>query len=259
MGPKIRNDGNDADSSDPPAPRQDGATQSQAFDEFFNNPALGKDLRTKGVRGGTATIASQAGRFLIGTAGTAVLARILTPGDFGLLAMIAAFTRFLTLFKDLGLSTATIQRKDISHEQVNSLFWINAAIGLGIAILTVAAAPLVARFYGRSELLWITIVLAIPFVFSGLALQHTALLRRQMRFGAIAVIQVVSAAAGAVAGIIAAWMGAQYWALVVGMIVTNIVTLVVTWRLCRWRPGGPRVTSDSRELISFGGQITAAN
>ena len=120
-------------------------------------------MRGKAVRGGLATVAAQVLKFLIKGSALVVLARLLKPTDFGLVAMVAAFTGFVTLFKDLGLSMATVQRDQITQEQVSTLFWIN--VGLSVVLMGIAAAlaPAVAWFYGEPSLTLIMLAVAIVY------------------------------------------------------------------------------------------------
>jgi O-antigen/teichoic acid export membrane protein len=111
------------------------------------------------------------------------------------------------MFKDMGLSMATVQRAEISHAQVSTLFWINVAISTIIMGLTAALAPAIAWFYGEPRLTWITVTLAAGFLFAGLTVQHQALLRRNMRFDTLAVIEITSLVGGIGVGIISAWHG----------------------------------------------------
>ena len=110
------------------------------------------------------------------------MARLLRPADYGLIGMVAFFTNFVAMFKDLGLSVATIQKSEISRAQVSTLFWLNVGFSVAITALTIVLSPLVAWFYGDPRLMAITAVTATGFVLGGLTVQHEALLRRQMRF-----------------------------------------------------------------------------
>src|SRR6266850_5615981 len=101
-------------------------------------------LKHKTLRGGAVTVVSQGIRFVIYTGSTVVMARLLSPADFGLVGMVTAVTGFLAVFKDAGLSVATIQRDVVTREQVSTLFWINTAVGLALAAVCLIAAPLVA-------------------------------------------------------------------------------------------------------------------
>ena len=186
-----------------------------------------------------------------------VLARLLPPAAFGLLAMIAAVGLVLDLLKDLGLSSATIQKPDLAHSQVSALFWINAAAGILLAVALVLAAPLLAAFYDQSELGPVTRWLALGFVLSGFTVQHWALLRRQMRFAAIAGLETVADYAGFAVAIALALAGKGYWALVVQRLVSPAVLMVGSWVICRWRPGRPASTG-MRGLLHFGASVTGS-
>jgi O-antigen/teichoic acid export membrane protein len=188
-----------------------------------------------------------------------LLARLLTPEDYGLYGMVAVVINFVQMFKELGLSAATIQKKEINHQQVSTLFWINVAVGIVLAVIVIALAPVVALFYGEPRLQHILVALASVFVFSGLTVQHQALLRRQMHFTSLAKINVISMAVATVAAMVAAWYGAGYWALVLISIVTAIANVIGVWLACSWRPGLPVWKAEIGEMLAFGGNITGFN
>ena len=148
------------------------------FSHVFETDHLRAGLEGRSVRGGVLTLTSQGAQFLIQTLATVVLARLLVPADFGLVAMVTAVTGLAATFADLGLSEATIQRKEISHGQISILFWINVAIGVGLMLLTAALAPALAWFYGEPRLKNITLLLSLTFLISGLRVQHDALLNK---------------------------------------------------------------------------------
>lgn len=217
------------------------------------------DLKERSVRGGAVTIAAQIVKMAAQFTTIIVLARLLAPSAFGLVAMTAAAVAFLELFKDLGLSAATVQRPVLTHGQVSTMFWLNVGLGLLAAALTAALAPLLARFYGEHALVGITLCLAAGFIVSGFSTQHLALLRRQMRFGALAALQVGSELAGMAAAIGAALAGAGYWALVVQRLVWVAVLTAGAWSLCAWRPGRAASLAEVRELLHFGGNVAISN
>jgi PST family polysaccharide transporter len=185
-----------------------------------------------------------------------ILSRLLPPHAFGLLAMIAALTEILEQIKDFGLSAATIQKTDITHEQVTALFWINSMAGVAAALTLFAGAPLLAQFYGQPELTDITRWLALAFIISGATTQHWALLRRQMRFSTIAWIDVGSELLGMATAVAAALAGAGFWALVAQRIVYTAAVMLATWSTSRWRPGWPRRCPGMKSLLVFGGSVT---
>ncbi len=211
------------------------------------------------MRGGLTTFSAQGLRFGLHFISTVVLARLLTPADFGLIAMVTAITNFALVFKDLGLSTATVQRDCIDHRQVSTLFWINVAMGAVLAVLVACCAPVAAWFYRDPRLVPVMVMLATAFVFGGLTVQHQALLRRGMRFAALGAAEVSGMALAVAAAIIAARLGAGYWALVLLHVGIPFGTAVGVWIACPWRPGRPARRSGIRPMLGFGGHITAFN
>jgi len=226
---------------------------------FFDTEYLKADLKGRSVRGGAVTMTAQGASFFLRMGSTVVLARLLTPQDFGLIAMVTAVTSFAMMFKDMGLSMATVQRAEINHNQISTLFWINVVLSLCIMLVTAALAPAIAWFYGEPRLTWITLALAGAFIFGGFTIQHQALLRRQMRFGALALIQIVSMAAGIAVAIVSAWYGAGYWSLVLMQLVNVITSTIGVWLTCSWRPGLPVRRSGVRPMLAFGGNLTGFN
>ena len=151
-------------------------------DQHFATGHLLANLKGRTVSSGAVTAVAQAAQFALNFLSIVVLARLLAPQDFGLVAMVATVMGFLRIFNDAGLSTATVQRDKITHAQVSNLFWANVALG-GLASLVLAvSAPAIAWFYREPRLVGVTLALAITFLLSASTVQHLALLKRQMRF-----------------------------------------------------------------------------
>jgi len=227
--------------------------------DFFDTTHLSGDLKERSVRGGAVTMAGQGAKFLLRMSSTVILARLLTPEDYGLIAMVAVLTNFVMMFKDIGLSTATIQRAEINQKQISTLFWINVVVSLVIMLVMTAMAPVISWFYGRPRLTLVTIALSGTFIFSGLTIQHQALLRRQMHFGKLAVIDISAMLVSVIVAVVSAWYGAGYWALVIMQLVSAISIAVGVWIACDWRPGLPRRGAGVGSMLAFGGNITSFN
>lgn len=187
---------------------------------------------------------------------TAVLARLLSPRDFGLVAMAMTVSGFLQVFKEAGLSTATVQREDITDAQVSNLFWINLGVS-GLASMAMAvSAPLIAQFFHQPQVAGISVVLAGSFLLDGLAVQHMALLNRQMRFKLISAIEIGSVAAGFLVGLGMALRGWGYWSLVGATLSTAAIRSMATWAVLPWRPKQPTRRSGTGSLVHFGADLT---
>ncbi len=233
------------------------AASQQTFNNFSTDH-LQADLKGRSVRGGLLTLTSQGAQFILQSVATIVLAHMLTPADFGLVAMVTAITGLGQAFADLGLSEATIQHPEINHDQVSKLFWVNVAFGLGLTIVTACLAPFLAWFYHEPRLRAITYVVSFTFLIGGLRVQHDALLQRNMRFMALAIRDVTAYALAVPAAIFLAWRGAGYWAIVALPLVLNMIQMTLSWAMARWIPGLPRRDARIRHLISFGGSVAAS-
>lgn len=185
-----------------------------------------------------------------------ILARQLGPKDFGLVGMVTAFTGVLNLFRDFGLSTATVQRSSVTEEQISTLFWINVGVGCGLGAVAIALAPIMVGFYHEPRLFWITVVLAVGFLFNAAGVQHSAVLQREMRFTALAIINVVALLLSSIIGVIMAESGFGYWALVTMTITYPFASTIGMWVTTAWVPGLPKRGIGLHSMIRFGGAIT---
>jgi len=234
------------------------AAQSDAHhQQHFATDHLLPNLRQRTISSGLITAVAQGIQFVLNLAYIMVLARLLTPQEFGLVAMVTIVMDFLRIFQDPGLSTATVQRQQITHAQVSNLFWVNFSVGGVTTLLVAASAPAIAWFYREPQLVGITLALSITFLLSSSAVQHIALLNRQMRFGMIAIINVVSLLTGYLTSIGMALRGYGYWALVGASVIQAAVSLVLALLISRWRPRLPSRSAETLGLLSFGANITA--
>lgn len=210
------------------------------------------DLGTRAARGVMVSVAGQGLRIGIQVLSVLLLARLLTPGDYGLLAMVLAVIGVAEVFRDLGLSTAAIRARELSEAQRTNLFWLNAALGLLLSVAAFVAAPLVAALFGRPELEDMTRALAWVFLLSGLATQYRADLTRRMRFGRLVVADVLSPLTGLAVAFALALGGAGYWVLIAQQLVQYAVMTVVVVSAGRWLPGRPDRRAPMGDLLRFG-------
>lgn len=202
---------------------------------------------------------AQGVKLVIQLASIAILARLLAPSDFGLVAMVTVFTGLAMQLTDGGLSAATVQQDIVTHGQVSNLFWVNGLLGTMLCLFCVVISPVVAMLYGETRVSEIMAVMSFVFIISGFSVQHKALLVREMRFKAISAIEIVSMAVGLVACIVAAISDMKYWALVIGPIAQASTASVLRWFNVRWVPGWMHRGSGVRPMLSFGKDVTAAN
>lgn len=226
---------------------------------FSKAAGPGEDLKASTIRGGAVMLAAEGVDFFLRFASMVVLARLLLPEHFGVIAMVTAITTIAERIKDLGLSVATVQRDRITHEQVSNLFWLNVAIGAILMLVVAALGPALAAFYNEPRLLPIALAIATSFLWSGLVVQHQALLRRQMRFGTLAIIQIAASVVSLAVAVGMALADFGYWALVAREVLRNLLLALGTWIAMPWLPSRPSRGTGVRSMVMFGGDVTAFN
>ncbi len=237
----------------------DMVEERAAGTESGTRESAARDLRHSTTRGALASVAGQGATLVLRTGAMIIMARLLTPKDFGLVGMAAAATGLLNLIKDAGLGVAMVQRDVITDKQASALFWINLALGVGLFAVCIALAPAFVAFYGVPSLFWITVALGSGFIFNGAASQHRAFLQRHMRFGAMAMIDTIALIVSMVLAIGMALAGFRYWALV-GMAVSQpAVAAVGAWVASRWIPDRPQRAPGIQSMLMFGGKVTLSN
>lgn len=215
-------------------------------------------LGATALHGGLVTGTAQVVKIGLQLLSIVVLARLLLPEDFGLVASVAPIIAFITLFQDLGLQQAVIQKQDISNRQLNQVFWVMGLVGVISVVIVVATAPAAATFYRDPRITMIAIAATLPLFFGSLTAMPISLMTRNLKFTRLAVNDVLAAAFGFFAAIAAAYQGLGYWALIIGTAVTSFVLLVATWIAARWIPDLPDLKLD-RQILSFGANLTGFN
>jgi len=193
-------------------------------------------LKNDAVKGIKWASASQLGRQVIQYTTTIILAALLTPSDFGLMAMAIVIIGFLEIFKDLGTAAAIIQNQNLSEESLSSIFWVNVGFGVFVAILIFLAAPLGAEFYNNSKVEDILRVLSISFIFSSFGIVHKKLLEKEMKFDVLAKIELIGVAIGATVGISCALLDFGVWSLVFQSVAISLITTSLLWIMYSWKP-----------------------
>ncbi|MEM6333631.1 MAG: lipopolysaccharide biosynthesis protein [Planctomycetota bacterium] len=226
----------------------------------FNRPDPFAEVSTRNLggkarRGGAITAGSQLVRLFIQLARTAVLARLIEPFDFGLIATVVVYTQVLSVFAESGLSGAAVQSKTLNRRQAATLFWINIAIGALLTLIMIALAWPIAWVYDQPELFAIVSVSSFGFLISAVAQQHLALLRRQLRWWSVSSVPVVSMLVSTAVAIAVAQYSPTYWALVAMTLSYAITTAVMAPLLTGWLPGRPGPLRESADLLRFGSHM----
>ena len=241
-----------------PAPDTGGPLRHSGTKELLNaswNSGV-RDLKEKTIRGGAARLVGYTARSLVRLGALIILAHLLDPTDFGLVAMVTVFTGVFEVFATGGLSTATVQRAEVSDAQISTLFWFNVAIGALLALLCLAAAPVISRFFNDPRTALIIISVAPAFIVNATGVQHLALLQRELRYLTLAAIEVGSEIVAAAIAISMAVAGFGYWAIVASVFTCPLVVTIGAWAASGWIPGRPRGIRDVSTMLLFGGTIT---
>jgi O-antigen/teichoic acid export membrane protein len=215
-----------------------------------------QDIKGKVLRGGLAKLCGQGAMSGLRVGFLIILARLLGPNDFGLVAMVTGVTAVLELFTTAGLSSAAVQRATITQDQQSTLFWINILVGVILALLCWSLAPLLVAFYHEPRLFWPTVAIGTAFIFSSAGVQQNALLQRQMRYVALTAIEVISQLASVCVGVFLAFAGYGYWALVGAAVVLPATMTICLWVVTGWIPGRPRWDTELPSMLRFGGTVT---
>lgn len=181
-----------------------------------------------------------------------LLARLLTPADYGVFAMVTPFVWLLVTMGDLGLASAVLQQPDLNGRQASAIFQVNALAGLALAGLLLACSPLLGFFYGDPRVTEIAAILSLVLVFSGFTAVQQALLRRALHFDVLLRAQIASSAVSSAVAIVLAWNGAGYWALVARALVDPLVYSSVAWVSAAWWPRHAEWGEATKTLLRFG-------
>ena len=217
------------------------------------------ELRGASVRGSAMGVGALALQSAVQVGSVAILARLLAPSDFGLVAMALTFVSLLLSVADFGLVMASTQSKRISDDQLSTLFWLNVAGGLILAMLTGGLSVLFARVYSEPRLVGVALVLSCQFIALGIGAQHEAIVRRELKYVAFYGINAGSQVVGLAAGVVGAFVGIGFWALVGQIVVAQIVRTSLLWWKTGWRPRRILMIASVRPMLQFGMKLAPAS
>jgi O-antigen/teichoic acid export membrane protein len=188
-----------------------------------------------------------------------VLARLLTPHDWGLAAMVVAFSSFVVVFTDNALGTALVQRRQLTEGDRSTVFWVNVGIGLVLTLSALALAGPLARFYGEPDVEPLFAVFSVIFLIRSLGTTQAALLTREMEFRNLEIPAMAASLVGAVAGITIALADYGAWAIIGQQVTEAVIWTALLWRLSPWRPSLTFSTASIRRLGAFAGNVFGEN
>ena len=219
-----------------------------------------EEVNRRSGHGALISLSARLGNLFLTLIAQAILGRLLNPAEYGVYAMGMTALTFLLLFREFGLQAAGVQKERLSYAEASFLFWANFALIFTLGLIGVLTAPVVAHFYGSPQVTQVLVTMSIAAIIGGASAQHTMILRRQLRFTAIAVIDMTALACGVVAGLIVGWLRHDVWALLAMYLVQQGVTSILSFVISGWVPGRPDFDRATHmPMLRFGAGVTAAN
>ncbi len=213
-------------------------------------------LESRTVRGIGWTATSRIAQLLMSIVISAILARLLTPSDFGLIAMVLVFSNFVAIFSGFGFSSAIVQKKEVSDEALSSTFWINVGLGTLLTLALAASAPLIAAFYSQPRLTSIVVFISTTFFITSFANVPHALLTKRMNFKALAIINVCAIGISGPIAIFLAFSGYGVWSLAWYTVLTTVFAAIFTCIYARWVPHFLLGRQHMKGLLGYGANLT---
>jgi len=208
---------------------------------------LDSKIRSGVAWSGLTQVATQLASLVI----TVILTRLLSPQDFGLIAMILVFTGFATVFADMGFGAALVQKLDLGQHHKNAVFWLSVAVGAVMTLVVAAAAPYIASFYGTPALQPLTVAISVVFFINAFSTVQTALLQKAMEFRTLAAAQLTAMVISGGIAIYLAFGGFGVWSLVAQYVSFCLVNVAALWALAAWRPDLSLRWDALKELTKF--------
>jgi PST family polysaccharide transporter len=219
----------------------------------------GRDLKSDVTSGLGWTAVGRAAQQIVQFGLSVVLARLLSPKDYGLMAMSMVFTGFAGMLADAGFNTAIVQRKELKESHTHTVFWMTFGSGLALTLITFVLSPWLADFFKAPSLKPIFRVIALNFIFGGIGNVPSALLQRRMQFRRIATIDVSSLLLSGIVGVVMAFVGAGVWSLVGQSVSASLLTSALRCISCRWLPKTTFCRTSLKEIWSFSGNLYGFN
>lgn len=218
-----------------------------------------QDLKRRSVHGSLLTMGAQGCKMVLKFGSAIVVARLLSPAEFGLVAMVSPILGFLSTFNDLGFGQAIVQTPSLYPRALSALFWRNLLVSCGLALLLAAISPLVGHLYHEPRTTGILVALGLALVLTTLGLVPSALLKREMRFGPLAIMDVGSMIIASLVTIGTALAGFGYWSLVIGQLSSSLAGMTMAFLFTRWWPSFYFTDEKLSEYFRFGANLTLVN
>jgi PST family polysaccharide transporter len=238
-------------------PEQAEASVQEAEASIFDAPR--RDLGGRFAGSTIFNLSTQVVRVGAQLVSLAVISRMLTPAEFGVMAMATPVLLFLAMLQDLGLTQATVQRQVLTQQQASNMFWTSTLLGLGVGLLLAIASPFIGMFYNDARVGHILLATAPLAMITSTGAQHRALLMRSMQFRKLAMRDMAGLIAGTIASVICAVIWHSYWALYAQNVAVAVVGAGGAMLATRWIPSKPAPDLELKKMIGFGAGLSGYN
>lgn len=208
------------------------------------------------------TTVATVGRAVLRFGQMMILARLLVPADFGIMAIVVSVTAFMQVFTDLGVSTAIIHYQDATQDELSSLYWLNVLVGASLMLLVIAASPWISRLiFHEPALTPFLALISVNFLFLAVGQQLRVMAEKTLRFAVLARVEIIAALGGSGTAVVWAWRSPSVYALVAGVLVSGFLQAVLLWLLASegWRPAMRMHLGEIRRFLRFGAYIVGGD
>lgn len=219
---------------------------------------MSESLRRKTITALFWTFIESGGRLFISFFLSIIMARLLSPAEFGLIGMLSIFLVMSTLFFDGGLGQALVKKQDARLIDECSMFYCNIFIAVLAVLILCLCAPAIASFYNVPQLIPLTYALSLTIIISSFGLIQQVLLKKHLNYKPLVKVNLIALIVSGVAGIVFAWYGFGVWALVFRTVISNLLRTIFLWLLSSWRPRLIFSFSSIKEMLSFSWRIFVA-
>ncbi len=198
-------------------------------------------------------------RFGIQLITTIVLARLLLPEDFGVIALLSLFVSIAGAFIDSGFSASLIQKNNFTEQDASSVFYFNVGLGIVMAVILSISAPFFVNFFQLPILRWLTYILALNLLVGAFGAVHLVFLNKNLDFRTQMRINITATIMSGAAAILMAWYGWGVWSLAFQILIASVVRVLLIWFYCPWRPSLTFSAKSLSALFNFGGFVFLTN
>ena len=188
---------------------------------------------------------------------TAILARLLSKADFGIVGMAAIITVAIGMVNDKGLGMSIVQKKDLTQSQLSTMFWGSIAFGIFLYVISFAISFPLAHFFRNPTVQPVIAIIALGFIIGGFGIVQKSMLTREMSFKKLAIIETIAVLLSGGVAVVMALLGFGVWSLVVNVIGRDLISVILLWMLYKWRPQFHFAISEFKEFLGFSAQVLA--